>query len=221
MNKKTVLLTGASRGIGQAICNELSNNTNYTIITPTRADMNLEDISSVEKYISSLQNIDIIINNAGIISSSKVENIADKDLLSMLSVNLAAPLRIIGKFVPYMKKQRYGKIINFSSILGVVSKENMALYSMSKFGINGITKSLAHELGEFNILVNSVCPGYINTEMTQKNVSEIKAAKMKSEIPLKRFAEPAEIAKLVKFLVSDDNTYITGQTIIIDGGLLA
>ena len=221
MKSKNVLITGASKGIGKAIYRELSSIPEYKILAPSRAEMSLDDISSITKYMANNDHIDIVVNNAGINIISPIENISENDMDSMIMINLSAPLKIIQKCIPYMKKNGGGKIINVSSIWGIRSKEFRTMYSMTKFGINGITKALSRELGEYNILVNSVCPGYVNTEMTQKNISEEEAIRIKNTIPLKRFSEPSEIAKLVKFLVSDDNTYITGQTIIVDGGFLA
>ena len=111
-----------------------------------------------------------------------------------------------------------GRIVNISSIFGIVSKEGRSLYSSTKFGINGLTKALAVELGPENILVNSICPGYTDTELTKKNVSEADKKALIPRIPLRRFAKPEEIASVAAFLVSDKNAYITGQTIVVDGG---
>lgn len=221
MKKKTILITGASKGIGKAIFDELSTDNKYNILAPSRSEMMLDNRDSINDYMSANNNIDIVINNAGINILSPIEKISESDMQSMIMINLSAPLEIIKKCVPYMKSNGGGKIINISSIWGLRSKEYRTMYSMTKFGINGITKALSRELGEYNILVNSVCPGYVNTEMTIKNVPEKEAEKIKINIPLRRFAEPNEIAKLIKFLVSDDNTYITGETILIDGGFLA
>lgn len=152
---------------------------------------------------------------------SDIDNISELDFNVMVDSNLKGPLFLINKVSSRMKEKRFGRIVNISSIWGVRSKEFRTLYSMTKFGINGITKSLARELSEYNILVNSVSPGYVATEMTDKNVSPEEQLKIKQTIPLGRFAEPNEIAKLVSFLVSNDNSYITGQNIIIDGGFLS
>ena len=216
-----VLLTGASRGIGEAIKKEL-NCKGYNCITPTREEMDISSIESIDKYFSKL-NLDIhaLINNAGINILGSINTIKNDEIFNMLNVNLIAPLKLIQYVSKKMKEKNYGKIVNISSIWGVRSKEFRTLYSMTKFGLNGLTKSLARELGEYNILVNSVAPGYVNTDMTKKNISEEEAKGIKENIPLKRFAEPEEIAKLVVFLISKENSYINGQTIIIDGGFLA
>ncbi len=146
----------------------------YEVIIPSRKELNLLDNQSIENYIEKHKNlvIDVIINNAGINPLAFIEDITDKDFDETIQINLKAPYKIIQGFVPKMKEQKYGKIINISSIWGVVSKEKRTIYSATKNGIHGITNSLAVELGKDNILVNSVCPGYTNTELTKQNVSE-------------------------------------------------
>ncbi len=220
MTKKTVLLTGASKGIGKAIKELLEKSGKYYLLTPSRNDLNLRKLESIEYFFND-QHIDVLINNAGINILNQIEEISQETIDSMFHVNLISPLILIQKTVPFMKKQHYGRIINISSIWGVRSKEFRTLYSATKFGLNGITKALSRELGEYNILVNSVCPGFVNTELTNKNISFSEQEEIKKNIPLKRFAEPSEIANLVEFLISDRNTYVTGQTIVIDGGFTA
>jgi len=219
--KKNILITGASRGIGKEIKKELENN-GFNCITPTREELDINDSKSIEDFFFNLKvEIDGLVNNAGINILGNLDSLSNADINSMVNTNLIAPLKLIQYVSKNMKLKRYGKIVNISSIWGVRSKEFRTLYSMTKFGINGITKSLARELGEYNILINSIAPGYVNTEMTQKNVSLEEQNKIKETIPLKRFAEPEEIAKLVAFLVSENNSYITGEIITIDGGFLA
>lgn len=220
MDKKTVLLTGASKGIGKAIKEVLEASVKYNLLTPSSSDLNLRNPECIEHFFKG-QHVDILINNAGINILNQIEDIGQETIDSMFHVNLIAPLILIQKTVPFMKKQQYGRIINISSIWGVRSKEFRTLYSATKFGLNGITKALSRELGEYNILVNSVCPGFVNTELTKKNISFSEQEEIKKSIPLKRFAEPSEIANIVEFLISDKNTYITGQTIVIDGGFTA
>ena len=197
-------------------------NSNFNCICPTREELDINNSDSIENYFNKL-NIEIhgLVNNAGINVLGNIESLNDEDIQNMLNINLIAPLKLIQHVVKNMRLSNYGKIVNISSIWGVRSKEFRTLYSMTKFGINGMTKSLARELGEYNILINSIAPGYVNTEMTKKNVPFEEQIKIKENIPLKRFAEPEEIAKLVSFLISENNSYITGQTIIIDGGFLA
>jgi 3-oxoacyl-[acyl-carrier protein] reductase len=219
--KRTVLITGASRGIGKAIRDLFARSRTYQILAPSRREMDLTDMRSVERYVRAQPGIDILINNAGINLLRNVEAIDDDAFGEMLSVNLRGPLTLMREVVPHMKARRFGRIVNMSSILGLRSKERRALYSMTKFGVNGITKAAARELGGFGILVNSVCPGFIDTDLMRGNIPLLERNELKKAIPLKRFGKPEEIAKLVRFLVSDENSYITGQTLVIDGGFLA
>lgn len=216
-NKKKVLLTGGSRGIGKAIYVELKNE--YELIVPTREELDLSSLISITNYFEQNNHkFDILINNAGMNVIKDVESILDQDIENVNQVNLVAPLKLIQHVVQIMKKNRYGRIVNISSIWGVRSKEKRTLYSMSKFGIIGQTKALARELGEFNILVNAVCPGFTATDLTMESLREEELAEIKKQIPLQRLATPSEIAKSVKFLVSDENSYVTGQTLVVDGG---
>lgn len=222
MKKKNVLITGASRGIGKEIRDLLIETDQYKVITPSRKDLDLSNVENITDFFEENKlEIDILINNAGINILNKIEDIKQNTIEEMLDVNLVASLKLIQCAVPYMKSQEWGKIINVSSIWGISSKEQRTLYSATKFALNGITKALSKELGEYNILVNSICPGYVNTELTNQNIPIAEQEKIKANIPLRRFAEPVEIANLVKFLISDENSYITGQAIIIDGGFLA
>ncbi len=219
---RNVLLTGASRGIGEAIKKCLITSGGYNIISPKRRELDLCNDLSIKKYIDNLKtNIDILINNAGINNIEYIENVDTMTIQEMITVNLISPIKLIKSLIPDMKKNKFGRIINISSIWGIRSKEKRGLYSAAKFGINGITKALARELGTYNILVNSVCPGYVNTDLTKKNIPQAEQEKILKDIPLGRFAEPVEIAKLVEFLISENNTYITGQSLIIDGGFLS
>ncbi len=218
---KNILITGASKGIGKAIHNALVTQ-GYNCITPSRKELDISDSQSIKYFFSHCDvQIDGLVNNAGINIIGNIESLVDDNIHTMINTNLIGPLLLIQYVTKNMKEKNYGKIVNISSIWGVRSKEERTLYSATKFGLNGITKSLARELGPYNILVNSVAPGYVNTEMTQTNVPLDEQEKIKESIPLKRFAQPDEIAKLVVFLISDNNSYITGQTIIADGGFLA
>lgn len=216
---KNVLLTGGSRGIGEAIYNELKDN--YNIIAPSSKELDLNDINSIEYFLNSINDIDILINNAGINFIRKIEEISSDEIGKIMQTNLIAPLLLSQKVAPMMKKSGGGKILNISSIWGIRSKEFRTLYSMTKFGLIGQTKALARELGEYNILVNAICPGFTMTDLTASTLSKEEIIQITEEIPLKRMAKPSEIAKTVKFLISDENSYMTGQTIIVDGGFLA
>lgn len=217
---KRVLLTGASRGIGKAIYDELKND--YEVIAPTKEELNLEDIESINNFIKNCStNFDILINNAGINIIKKIDSILDEDIEKINTTNLVAPLKLIQFASKGMKENKNGKIINISSIWGIRSKEKRTLYSGTKFGLIGITKALARELGEYNILVNAICPGFTATDLTMQSLNKEELEDLQNQIPLKRLASPNEIAKTIKFLISDENSYITGQSIIIDGGFTA
>jgi 3-oxoacyl-[acyl-carrier protein] reductase len=220
MKRRTVFITGGSRGIGNAVLEKLRFLDRYDIIAPAREELDLAKDESLERFLRIYREkpIDAIVNNAGINTPQLVDELSDKNIRDTIQVNLVAPIKLIRGIVGHMKQNRYGKIVNISSVFGIVSKEKRALYSATKFGLNGVTKALAVELGPYNILVNSVCPGYTNTELTKRNVSEAEKEKIIKHIPLRRFAEPAEIANLIAFLISDENTYITGQIISADGG---
>lgn len=221
MKKRTILLTGASRGIGNAIYKKLKNS--YNMLSPTRKELDLSDNKSIDAFIKKNKNakIDIIINNAGINFPQWIEDLSDENIENTIQINLVAPIRLIRGFVGNMKKNKWGRIINISSAFGIVARGKQTLYSATKHGINGVTKALALELAKDNILVNSVCPGFTKTDLVVKKNSPEKIAILEKDIPLGRLADPAEIANLVEFLVSDKNTYMTGSCVVIDGGFVS
>lgn len=218
MNKKTVFISGAARGIGQAIYKKLKKE-NYKIIAPTRQELDLSDNASINRYIEIHKDlkVDILINNAGINFPQWINELEDENIQKHIQINLISPIKLIRAFSKYMIAQKWGKIINISSIFGIVARGKQTMYTATKHGINGVTKALALELGPYNILVNSVCPGFTNTDLIKRNPPE-KNTLLIRDIPLGRFAEPTEIAELVLFLASDKNTYINGQCLTIDGG---
>ena len=218
MKTRNVLITGGSRGIGKAIIKRLKSE-GYKIINPTSRELDLSDDSSVKSFIEKNKNlsIDILINNAGINQPQWINELEDENLEQTLKINLISPIKLIKAFVPNMIKGRWGRIINISSIFGIVARGKQIPYVSSKHGLNGVTKTLALELGQYNILVNSVCPGFTNTDLIKKNPPE-KIAELVKDIPLGRLAEPEEVANLICFLVSPKNSYITGSVIVIDGG---
>lgn len=218
MNKKTIFITGAARGIGEAIYKKLKKE-KYKIIAPTREELDLNDNTSMYRYIEANKNlkVDILINNAGINMPTWIDELTDDNINRHVQINLISPIKLIRTFVPNMKKNKWGRIINISSIFGIVARGKQTMYTATKHAINGVTKALALELGPYNILVNSVCPGFTNTDLIKRNSSE-KNALLIRDIPLGRFAEPSEIAELVSFLISNKNTYINGQCLVIDGG---
>jgi len=217
---KRVLITGGSRGIGEKIV-ELYRVHGYEVEAPTRAELDLASRDSIENYISrnSAEGFAIIINNAGCNYIHSIEEMDEQDLQEMMNVNLLAPIRLLKGFIPKMKEKGFGRIVNIGSIWGVVSKPGRGGYSATKHGIHGITNTLALELAPYHILVNTVCPGQTLTELTLKNNSPEELRRIEQEIPLGRLAQPEEIARVVYFLGNEENTYLTGQQIIVDGGL--
>lgn len=218
MSRK-VLVTGGSRGIGKAIAEQLQKD-NYDVYTPSRTELDLSSETSLENFLRlhAADHYDVIINNAGINDINDIDKITDDEIDRTMKINLISPLKLLRAFVPAMKEYGYGRIVNISSIWGIVSKRGRVVYSASKHGIHGITKTLAVELAEYNILVNTVCPGFTLTELTYKNNTNEQIATISKDIPIGRMAKPCEIASAVCYLVSEKNTYITGQLIAVDGG---
>jgi len=218
MKGKVALVTGGSRGIGKTVC-EVLRARGAEVLSPSRQELDLLSPSSIAAYFDALtKTVDILVNNAGINNIQECLDISGDNLSDSLQVNLLAPLLIAKKLIPGMKRNNYGRIVNISSVWSKVTKPGRLVYSMTKSGLNALTRSLAVELAESNILVNSVAPGYVNTELTKQNNTPAEIEKIKETIPLRRLAEPEEIAETVAFLVSSKNTYITGQVILADGG---
>ena len=220
LKKKVVLLTGASRGIGRAIYLCLKKE-GYILISPDRSELNLLDNTSIDEFIQKYhkERIDIIINNAGINYPQWIEETTDQNISNTVQTNLIAPIKLIRGLVAGMKKRKWGRIINMSSAYGLLARGKQTLYVATKHGLNGVTKAVALELAQYNILVNSICPGFTKTELVMRNPKE-KILQIESDIPLGRLADPKEIAELTHFLISDRNTYITGSTVVIDGGFI-
>ncbi|MDR0605723.1 MAG: SDR family oxidoreductase [Bacteroidales bacterium] len=215
--EKTALITGGSRGIGLEIVKVFEKHA-YKVLAPTREEMDLRDHNSIVAYCEKLdKTIDVIVNNAGINAIATIENLNNEVFQDMIQVNLLAPLTIIQFFKEKMRQNSIGRIVNISSIWSAVSKTGRGGYAATKSAINSITKTLSIELAP-NILINAVAPGFVNTELTRQNNSPEEIKNITSSIPMGRLAEPAEIARLVYFLASENNTYITGQTVFIDGG---
>ena len=229
--KHCAVVTGATKGIGWAIAERLLSDGMEVIVTGTSNDADypvgsnyhqvdfLSD-SSTENFINLLkhQPIDILVNNAGINKVDEFENIEITDFENIQKVNLKAPFLLSQAVIPYMKKNKWGRIVNISSIWGKVSKEYRAAYSSSKFGLDGMTVALAAEVASMGILANSIGPGFIDTDLTRKILGDKGIEEIQSTIPIKRLGRPAEVASFVSWLVSNENTYISGQNIMIDGG---
>ena len=218
MKRKTALITGSSRGIGKSIKESLSKD-GIDIINPSRDILDLSSPKSIDEFLSQLTtHIDIVINNAGILKVGQHDEISTDDFHEVFQVNVVAPFKLISGLVEGMKHQKFGRIVNISSIWGQKSKEGRTLYSSSKAALDALTRSLAIEFASYNILINSVAPGYIETDMLKQYNTEKELLKIKDTIPMKRFGKKIEIAELVKFLCSENNSYITGQILTIDGG---
>lgn len=175
--------------------------------------------AGVNKIIDKLGRVDILVNNAGITKDNIFLRLSESDWDKVLAVNLKGAFNCAKAVVKLMVKQRYGRIINISSIIGIMGNAGQANYAASKAGLIGMTKSLAKELGIRNINVNAIAPGYIKTAMTDKLDEKVKEA-MLQRIPLGRLGEPADVAKAALFLASSDADYITGQVLVVDGGMI-
>mgnify|MGYP006935484813 CR=1 FL=1 len=203
-----ILLTGGSGGIGKSIYNKFISN-GHEVIAPTREELNL-----LSPVVLSDTEYDIIINNAGI---NPLHDITDLYPEQIMRVNYLSPLEIIQQCIPHMKRGNYGRIINIGSIWIDFAKPKRHFYSASKNALHALTKSIASEYSEYNILCNTVSPGYIRTAMTYINNKPEDIDKIQKDIPQQRLGEPHEVADLIYFLTIN-NTYITGQNITIDGG---
>lgn len=243
LNNKIAIVTGASKGIGSAIAKLLAKNGVKVALNARNpeplqklkneitsangiAEIMVGDVSCIDSFtkiandtIKIFGNIDILVNNAGITKDNIIMRMKDSEWDDVLNINLKGCFNGIKSVSKPMIKNKYGKIINITSIIGQIGNQGQGNYAASKSGIIGLTKSTAKELGSRNITVNAIAPGYIATNMTQNLNDEIKN-KMKSFIPLGRFGLPNDIANLVCFLASDDASYITGQTINVDGGMV-
>ena len=220
--KRTVLLTGGSRGIGAAIAAEYRRH-DHEVWTPTRAELDLASPDALENFIRSGSDrpVDVLINNAGINVLNRIESLDAATWQTMLQVNLTSPVRLAQAFLPGMQARAWGRIVCISSIFSFVTKEKRAAYSMTKAALNAFARSVAVEYGAGGILANTLCPGYVDGEMTRRNNSPEEIAAIGAAIPAGRLAQPEDIARVAYFLGSDENTCISGQAIVADGGFLA
>lgn len=218
MREKTALVTGAARGIGAAISDRFRK-LGARVLDPSRNDLDLSSDVSVDGFLSRLgEPIDILVNNAGINIPAGLSDITKEAMDDTLRTNLIGPIHLIRGVVPGMKERRYGRILNISSIWSLVSRDRRLAYGVSKSALNGLTRNLAVELAPFEILVNAIAPGFLDTEMTRRNISEQELEEIRKRIPLLRLGTPEEIAWIAGFLCSRQNGYITGQVIVADGG---
>ena len=232
MHEYNILVTGASRGIGRAVFDELKNLGNVyvsgrdskTLETCFAAGFCVCDLSKdttgLEEFIKE-KKINILINNAGEYVYGNIEQMSNEQIDRIFRVNLISPIKLIKSSVEEMKKQHFGRIINIGSISGVMGEAYASLYSSSKSGLIGLSKALALELAEYNITVNTINPGWVETELGMESIEECNFSKdeILSTIPQKRFVSPQEVGKLCKYLISDDAKGITGQSVNLCAGL--
>ncbi|MCM8542591.1 MAG: SDR family oxidoreductase [Lentisphaeraceae bacterium] len=233
---KNVLITGGTRGIGRAIAQAFTNSGANLIITGTTDEQTWQkkgDLTnskylqvdftvalSRQAFFEKLEDlkIDVCINCAGMNNIKPHGQCSESDYDQIHDLNLKAPYFVSQSVSRGMREAGWGRIINIASIWGVITKENRSLYTSTKTGLIGMTRTLAVELAPFNVLVNSISPGFTDTELTKASLSAEEKSELEGLLPVKRFASPDEIASLVLFLASDSNSYIVGQNIVIDGG---
>lgn len=203
-----VLVTGGSRGIGKAIVDIFANN-GHSVYSPTRKELDLSQPIKLNNC-----EFDIVINCAGINPIKKLEDISGDEVMR---VNYFSPLEIIQQCIPYMINNHYGRIINIGSIWIDLMKPGRLAYSASKNALHSLTKSITAEYGHFNILTNTISPGFIETDLTYQNNTQEQLDSLACLIPLGRLGTPEEVAKIT-YQLTVDNNYISGQNIIIDGG---
>ncbi|HKM00885.1 MAG TPA: 3-oxoacyl-[acyl-carrier-protein] reductase [Sedimentibacter sp.] len=239
---KTAIITGASKGIGAVIAKRL-NELNYNLVLNYRSSTdameelinnftnketkniivkcdisNYEDAKRlIDEAYSNFGTVDVLINNAGITKDNILPLMTEDEFDQVIDTNLKGTFNCCKHIARRMIKQKQGRIINISSVVGLAGNAGQVNYSASKAGVIGMTKSMARELGKRNILVNAVAPGFIKTEMTDKIPEDLKAEMMKN-IPLQRLGEPSDIADCVEFLISNKASYITGQVLSVNGG---
>ena len=233
---KTALVTGASRGIGRAIALEFKEKGYSVIGTATSesgaAELNdigiqgyvldLNSHESIDSFWQKLednnQNISLLVNNAGITRDNIVLRMSDEEWSDIMNVHLYGTFQLCKRSLKMMLKSKWGRIINISSASASIGNRGQSNYAAAKAGVEAFTKSLAKEVGKRDITINAVAPGFISTDMTENNEG-VNEDYLIKEIPLGRFGEPAEVANLITFLCSEEASYITGQTIHINGGL--
>lgn len=235
MNKplagKKALVTGGTRGIGAAIARRMEADGAEVFITGKSVSpaagfgsnywgVDLSRREATESFAVELESagIDILVNNAGINTNNPFTDICTEDFDSIQEVNLRSVFRLCQAVLPSMRMKQWGRIVNIASIFSVISKEHRAAYSASKFALDGMTTALAVEVAADGIMANCVSPGFIDTDLTRKNLGEKGIKELVAQVPARRLGRPEEIAGLVTWLAGPENTFTSGQNIVIDGG---
>lgn len=232
LDGRLALVTGATRGLGRAMAERLRDDGARVIGTGTRPDgavpegcefmaVDLADRDAIIAFAGEIRTLAplILINNAGIGLERGIEDLDTDEFLRVQDVNLLAPVILCRAVVPGMRKAGWGRILNIGSIYGTISREKRVAYSASKFGIDGVTASLAPEVAKDGILVNTLAPGFVRTEALDA-IADLDFAEIEANIPIGRMGRPEEIAAFAAWLVGPENTYISGANLIIDGGLV-
>jgi len=218
---QAAFITGSSRGIGLATANRFRE-AGFEVIAPSRRELDLASLDSIENYLSRKGlKADILINNAAENLIFTLDQLSLPDWQRMQTVNLTAPFLLMKYFARLMARKGWGRIVNISSIYSLVSRPGRAAYAASKAGLNGLTRTAALEHAEAGVLVNAVCPGFVETDLTRQNNTPAQIEVLRQQVPLKRLGVPDDIASLAFYLGSEQNTFITGQTIVADGGFMA
>ena len=242
LKNKVAIVTGASRGIGRSVAQEISKSGAHVVCVSRSEDdllkiskkLNDEGFSSssfvcdvsnsndfkklIDDTVSKFNQVDILVNNAGITKDNLIMRMSESDWNTVIDVNLKGVFNGIKAVSRQMMKQKYGRIINISSIVGLIGNPGQANYAASKAGVIGLGKAVSKELASRNITVNTIAPGYIETDMVE-NIQETVKDDLFKQIPLGRIGKPSDIATAVLYLASDEAGYITGQTLTIDGGM--
>ena len=215
---KTVFVLGGRGDIGTAICRKFGEQ-GCQVIAPTSQELDLADVNSVTRYFDDKDiRADVLVNSAGWNVPKPIDEIGIEDIKRSQSINVLGFYQVLKYFLPAFKERREGYVVAVSSLYGTFARSKRLPYVMSKHALNGLIKTLAIELGPYNIKVNAVSPGFVDTKMTRKNNDARTIKSFEERIPLGRLAAPSAIANIVYFLCSSENDYITGQDIIIDGG---